>query len=226
MGWLFFLFQGALQPGTLWAGPRAEYEHAASHLQNFVSQLPYSEKILIQRTDFKKAATLPPSQRALIEKFHRLKTERAFWQQAMDLQQALLDLPNTSKTRAEEEAGQIATRALETAQTLTQQYHVTRPAVFHNMLINIGLKKRGLCYHWASDLLTALQKLPLKTYQLHWGVAHRGQLSEHNSVVVTSPGSLFDEGLVLDAWRHSGQLYWARVKKDHYPWKELPPEEL
>jgi hypothetical protein len=63
--------------------------------------------------------------------------------------------------------------------------------------------------------------LELKNFQLHWGVAHRGsELREHNSVVVTARGQKFEEGIVLDPWRNSGELYWARVKNDRYPWKE------
>ena len=44
-----------------------------------------------------------------------------------------------------------------------------------------------------------LQALDLRTYQLHWGVAHKGNdLREHNSVVITANGQPFATGLLLD----------------------------
>jgi hypothetical protein len=89
----------------------------------------------------------------------------------------------------------------------------------------MGLRDRGLCYHWTEDLMFQLKALQLERYQLRWGVAHRGSnLREHNTVVITANGQPFENGLVLDPWRHSGNLYWVIVKNDSYPWKELPKE--
>jgi hypothetical protein len=115
--------------------------------------------------------------------------------------------------------------AAETAQTysldLARQYRVVRPAIFHNVLVNLGVRKRGLCFQWADDLTAKLQSLNLRTLQLHRGVARLDTRREHSSVVLTAPGQAFDEGVVLDAWRHSGRLFWGDVRQDHYPWKEV-----
>jgi hypothetical protein len=35
----------------------------------------------------------------------------------------------------------------------------------------------------------------------------------------------FNEGLVLDPWRNSGDLYWTKVGQDSYPWLPLPRDE-
>ena len=124
------------------------------------------------------------------------------------------------------EAGQVAETAITYSDQLAEEYHLVRPAVLHNVLTRVGLKDRGLCYHWTEDLLKQLQSLDLRTYQLHWGVAYRGsELREHNSVVITARGQAFEKGMVLDPWRNSGDLYWALIKSDRYPWKELPPSE-
>ena len=124
------------------------------------------------------------------------------------------------------EAGQVAQTAISYSDQLAEEYQLVRPAVLHNLLIRVGLKDRGLCYHWTEDLLKQLQSLDLKTYQLHWGVAHRGsELREHNSVVITPKGQAFEKGMVLDPWRNSGDLYWALIKTDRYPWQERPPSE-
>jgi hypothetical protein len=123
-----------------------------------------------------------------------------------------------------------ARTAAETAVTyslhLAEEYRVTPPAWWHNLLIQMGLRDRGLCFHWTEDLMKRLQALHLKTYELHWGVAYRGSdLREHNSVVISGLNQPFDQGLVLDPWRNSGDLYWTAVTRDSYPWKPLPPDE-
>ena len=124
------------------------------------------------------------------------------------------------------EAGQVAQTALTYSSYLAEEYRLVRPAVLHNVLVRIGLKERGLCHHWTVDLIKQLERLELQSYRLYWGVAHRGsELREHNSVVVAAKGQRFDEGIVLDPWRNSGELYWALVKGDRYPWQERPRSE-
>ena len=125
-----------------------------------------------------------------------------------------------------DEAGQVAHTAITYSSLLAEEYELIRPAVLHNVLVRVGLKNRGLCHHWTEDLMKQLELLELKSYRLYWGVAHRGsELREHNSVVVTANGQLFEEGIVLDPWRNSGKLYWILVKNDRYPWKERPRHE-
>jgi hypothetical protein len=124
------------------------------------------------------------------------------------------------------EAGQLAEIAISYSYHLAQEYQLVRPPVLHNILVRMGIKDRGLCYQWTEDLMNRLYLLKLKNYQLHWGVAYRGsELREHNTVVVTAPDQPFEEGIVLDPWRNSGELYWAHVKNDSYPWKERLPNE-
>lgn len=124
------------------------------------------------------------------------------------------------------EAGKVAQTAVRYSFYLAEQYELVRPAVFHNVLVRIGLKERGLCHHWATDLMEQLELLNLRTYQLYWGVAYRGsELREHNSVVIAARGQRFEEGIVLDPWRNSGALHWVPVKKDTYPWQPRPRHE-
>ena len=119
------------------------------------------------------------------------------------------------------EAKQLAQISINYSLFLADEYRLVRPPYLHNMLVRIGIKDRGLCYHWAEDLLERLTSLELKSFILHRGVAYKGSdLREHNSVVVTARGQDFNEGIVLDPWRDSGDLYWTRVKIDRYPWEE------
>ena len=139
------------------------------------------------------------------------------------LEQVLLALGETvHKT----EAMKVAETAVRESAVLAEEYQLVRPAIAHNLLVVMGLRDRGLCYHWTEDLMKRLQALDLKSLQLHWGVAYRGsELREHNCVVVTAKGQSFFKGILLDPWRNSGNLFWAQVSKDSYPWKVLPQSD-
>jgi hypothetical protein len=121
-----------------------------------------------------------------------------------------------------EEADALATTACDYSWQLARTYRVVRPARWHNLLVNCGLRQRGLCYHWADDLGARLDALQLRSLVLHHAVAHQGSwLREHNALVVTAVGQPFEQGLVLDAWRGSGRLFLTAVTADQYPWKKV-----
>lgn len=145
--------------------------------------------------------------------------------QIKSLQTALVGL---SPGVAEEDAAIVAALAYDYPRELAQQYRLVRPPLWHNLLINLRLKKRGLCYHWAEDLAVKLQSTGTGSLELHWGVARAGSFREHNTVVVTAPDQPFAAGLVLDPWRQSGALVWSAVTNDVYPWREgllTPPSQ-
>lgn len=119
------------------------------------------------------------------------------------------------------EADLAASTACAYSLELAREYRVVHPAIFHNVLVNIGVRKRGLCFQWADDLSAKLESLHLRTLRLRRGVARLDTRREHSSVVLTAPGQAFDRGIVLDAWRHSGRLFWSGVKEDKYPWIEV-----
>jgi hypothetical protein len=121
-----------------------------------------------------------------------------------------------------DEAALLADTSVRYGMELARQYRMVRPIEIHNTLVNLGLRQRGLCYQTAEDMYVRLRELDLKTLQLHWGVAHKGDLwLEHSGVIVTARGRPFSSGLVLDAWRHSGRLRWAWVGEDRYPWVKM-----
>jgi len=134
-----------------------------------------------------------------------------------DLKNQLVALSPRVRSR---DAQRVATVAHETARALRREYGVAGPAQFHNVLVNVGAKKRGLCHHWTRDLMQRLHAQQLATLDLHWGQARAGTWREHNAVVVTARGAPFASGVVLDPWRHGGRLFSGRVATDRYPWKE------
>ena len=137
--------------------------------------------------------------------------------EARPLKEKLVTLAPTVR---EEDAEAVANCAYRYSRQLAHEYHAVRPAIFHNFLVNVGIKKRGLCYQWTEDLLAQLQTLNVSTLELRWGMARAGTLREHNSVVVTACGQPFEQGIVLDPWRRSGRLVWKPVVEDKYPWVE------
>lgn len=119
------------------------------------------------------------------------------------------------------EAALAAETACSYSGQLAKEYRVVRPAILHNVLVNLGIRQRGLCFQWADDLSGKLTTLQLRSLKLHRGVARLGTGREHSSVVLTAREQAFDQGIVLDAWRYSGHLFWAGVKEDNYPWIEI-----
>jgi hypothetical protein len=113
------------------------------------------------------------------------------------------------------EAQLLSVTAHTTARRLKQEYRVVLNPEFQNFLINIGLRERGYCAHWARDIGARLKELKLKTLVLHWGAAYAGTTGEDNCLVVTARNQPFQEGIILDGWRRAGRLFWCAVKKDH-----------
>jgi len=125
------------------------------------------------------------------------------------------------------DAEAMALRAYAESERLRMQYRLTRPPLFHNVLVNTRLRERGLCCHFVEDLARELRSVGAESLELHWAVAHLGNpFREHSSVLVVSAGTpasrALERGLVLDAWRNSGQLYWTRASEDSYPWTLHP----
>ena len=140
--------------------------------------------------------------------------------QVSEIHSLQVALRSLGPTVREDEAGRVADCAYDYSCQLAQEYRIVRPALWHNFLVNLNLKPRGLCYEWAEDLLAELQTLELDSLELHWGIARAATVREHNSIVVTARGQPFDQGIVLDPWRRGGRMVWAPVLTDHYPWQE------
>jgi hypothetical protein len=118
------------------------------------------------------------------------------------------------------EAKLLSECAYATVGRLRQEYRMFGTPIFNNFLVYHGWRKRGYCYQWTEDLLIALDKLKLKTLELHWADAYRDTWRENNCLVVTAKGQAFDRGMILECWRHFGQLRWNLVPSDQDPYYE------
>lgn len=123
----------------------------------------------------------------------------------------------------ESEAERFARTAITSARRLAVEYRAVRPAWVQNILVNWGLKPRGLCYQWAEDLERELAALPHRQLAIRPVVARQGTSREHNALVVYLVNRPPESGLILDAWRDGGRLHWGPLHADKYPWQLAEP---
>lgn len=123
-----------------------------------------------------------------------------------------------------DEARRAAEVAVRYPLELAGQYELTTPPLWHNTLVNLGVKPRGLCVHWTRDLLAKLRGLRLITLKTHWAVANAEATFriEHSTAIITMRGKPMNTGIVLDPWRNSGNLFWSLASEDpEYEWHPL-----
>jgi hypothetical protein len=137
------------------------------------------------------------------------------------LRNRLIALP----TVRPDEAERVVNCAYTTGRELAREWRVVWIPGVQNFLVNIGARKGGLCFQWASELLIRLNALKLQTLDLHWAESYAGTSAEHNVIVVTAKGQPFEKGILLDNWRYEGSLIYGGVTTDpEYRWTENPAE--
>jgi hypothetical protein len=140
------------------------------------------------------------------------------------LEQAILALGDEVDP---EEASRTARIAIEYSREQALEYEVTGSPIMHNVLVNLGIKSRGLCKDWTRDLLVRLRDEDLQSLEFNWAIANydRAFQIEHSTVIVSARGDGIEKGIVLDGWRNSGDLFWASTLEDtDYPWR--PAKEI
>lgn len=147
---------------------------------------------------------------------HRIENTSEKTQRIDHLRATLQQLAPTSTPQA---AQQLAEVTVDTSEQLRKNYGVTLAPWLHNIEVNSGTKQRGLCYHYAKDLSAAIQPFLAPYWQLYRVQAHPKQLLEHNAIVITGKDQPWQSGIVLDAWRNAGVLYFGAVTEDKYPWQ-------
>lgn len=107
---------------------------------------------------------------------------------------------------------------------LAKTFEVTSPPQYHNFLVNIGLREKGLCYHWSDALYSYLSGQDYASFEFHLMGTHIGEYwSEHNVLVVIAKGQRIEEGVIIDAWRNPDALYFSKVEDDKkYVWSHRP----
>jgi len=124
-----------------------------------------------------------------------------------------------------DESQELATLAVVKSKELANSYNLATPPLYHNFLVNSGQRERGLCFHFVEDLMQEINTRGFNSFSFRWARANADKLDEHNVIVVLKKGSNdFKNGIILDAWRHSGNLYFIKLQNDpkynFKPWKE------
>ena len=120
-----------------------------------------------------------------------------------------------------DEARRAAEISYSYATQLAQDYGVTTAPLVHNSKVNAGIKDRGLCYHYAEDMQARLNREGFETLVMLRAIAEPkvAFLIDHSTAVIAPRGNDIYGGIVLDAWRHSGDLFWSPTVEDtRYNW--------
>ncbi len=144
---------------------------------------------------------------------------------AADLARAIRSLDTHIDPAEAERAAQIAYFY---PLQLAREYEVTDPPLLHNTKVNMGLRPRGLCWHWAEDMERRLKQEGFETLVIHRAIANSDVLLriDHSTAIVAAKGDGMYDGIVLDPWRKgAGRLTWMRtLEDDQYEWK--PRQEV
>lgn len=126
-----------------------------------------------------------------------------------------------------EEAERAARISYSYTRTLAIQYQITDPPLIHNTKVNMGLRPRGLCWHWAEDMEKRLNAENFQTLTMYRAIAnaHSDWLIDHSTAIIAASDEGLFDGIVLDPWRQGGTLFWDQVLEDkRYDW--VPREEV
>ncbi|MDM5271350.1 hypothetical protein PGH07_04100 [Sulfurovum sp. zt1-1] len=125
-----------------------------------------------------------------------------------------------------QEADYLAWDIYHKSYELTEAFELVSPPQFHNFLVNVGIREKGLCYHFSDALYLYLKSQRYESFDFHLVGANIGEYwSEHNALVVVAKNCISEKciqnnGIVIDAWRNSGEVYYSRFNEDmHYHWK-------
>ncbi len=136
-------------------------------------------------------------------------------------------LYSINSTNSKQEAQRLARDIYYQTSRLTKEFELVSPPLWHNFLVNIGIRKKGLCYHWSDALFRYFKAQNYPSFEFHLVGANIGKYwSEHNAMVVISKGGEIKDGIVIDPWRNSGKLYYSHIQKDEaYKWSSRANRE-
>ncbi len=136
---------------------------------------------------------------------------------------ALLPADEQSIPEARAEARWLADTAYKASAGIARVNDLYLPGWMGNILVNWGVKERGLCWHYQHDLFRELRRRPLQYFKLGCCVRDRSEGSEHNCVYIAAKGSFWPDAVMLDAWRKNGRLTVDHANTlDLTRWKDLP----
>jgi len=121
---------------------------------------------------------------------------------------------------SQQESTKLSRDIFQKTAALSTEFKLTSPPLWHNTLVNVGLREKGLCYHWSDALYAHLVVKDYPSFEFHLVGANIGEYFwEHNALVVVSKRGKVESGVLIDPWRDSGKLYFSKLKDDKkYTW--------
>ncbi len=119
------------------------------------------------------------------------------------------------------EAARAARIAFSHSRELAIAYQITDPPLIHNTKVNMGLRPRGLCWHWAEDMEKRLLAEKFQTLDVLRAIANADVAFriDHSTALITPKGGTIRDAMVLDPWRFGGTLFWGETRVDtRYKW--------
>ncbi len=205
-----------------------EYQEAVDQFESLKKNLNPSLVLLFEEGQKTRIQGLHRHQRKLKSAYAQLKEKKEYWDKVYRLYHDLIDnyreiYPEISDDESQElkkEAGILSAGLIKGIGELQQRYKIGTFPIIHNLLIDVGFKKRGACKHWAEDLLTLIDSWEHPHYTSYWAEAHPGNILEHNVAVLAPKNTSFEKGILIDPWRTAGKPFWIRVSQDSHPWRQ------
>lgn len=176
---------------------------------------------------FRKPMKLSKNRAAMRREYLELREAKLKYDKITQLKNDLIEKYKNGATGSYDQAAlnreaiTLATGLLDETVRLRDKYSSFFIPIFHNMMIDVGIKKRGACKHWAEDLLSYLRTIDRQYFSVTWGEAHARKFTEHNVAVIFPNNGNFKDGILFDPWRTSGIPFWVGVTRDpHYAWRE------
>lgn len=198
-----------------------EYQTVLSRYQEIVQRTESHQQKASRRQRPRYLANRPQASK----EFKKIQKQKRYLDKIQGLSQDLAaNYLKTSHKKVDgkklrQESLNLAIGVVDEIGRLKSKYKSFAIPIVHNMLIDVGLKKRGACKHWAEDLLTFLRTTKRDFFYVTWGEANPKKMTEHNVAVIYPNHASFYDGLLIDPWRTSGKPFWIPVKKDkHYKW--------
>lgn len=126
----------------------------------------------------------------------------------------------TQNVELKNEATRIALTLFSKTKQLKKQFRMSSIPTWQNIQIDLKMKSRGECHHWARDLLEFLKPIDRQYFSITWAESRPKTQHEHNVAIVFPVGQEFTDGLLFDPWRTGGKPFWrAPLKDKHFYWK-------
>jgi len=204
------------------------YQRLDQQISNIFSQVPGNVAATFKEGRKGSKMRLTREQQKLKGQYNKLKKEWEYWEPVYKLSQSLqqiyqahhTDLSDEDKKALEIESDKLGRQLISATFTLKKEYKIGTFPVVHNLFLQMGLKKRGACKHWAEDLLVAISGVDHPHFTAYWAEAHPGNILEHNVAVLAPKGQPITEGLIIDPWRTAGKPFWIPLKDDNHPWQQ------